>query len=74
MVICDADDFVEPLPRSLVRSARTAEMVGGSVDVSRLNSVVVQAWRPSPTADGLPNGGGFLPYVVGCNCSLWRGV
>lgn len=75
VAICDADDAVEPdWLEALVLSARTAEMVGGSVDVSGLNSAVIQAWRPSPTAEGLPNGGGFLPYVVGCNCALWRDV
>lgn len=75
VAICDADDAVEPTwLEALVRSAQKAEMVGGSVDVSRLNSAVVQAWRPSPTDHGLPNGAGFLPHVVGCNCALWRDV
>jgi GT2 family glycosyltransferase len=75
VAICDADDAVDPnWLEALVRAAREAEMVGGSVDVSGLNSAVVQAWRPSPTAHGLPEGGGFLPYVVGCNCALWRDV
>lgn len=75
LAICDADDAVDPTwLEALVRAARNAEIVGGHVDVSRLNSPLVQAWRPSPTRDGLPDGGGFLRYVVGANCAVWRDV
>jgi glycosyltransferase involved in cell wall biosynthesis len=75
VAICDADDVVEPdWLTALSVVARDAELVGGHVDVAALNTPLVQAWRPSPTADGLPDGGGFLPYVVGCNCALWRDV
>ncbi len=75
LAICDADDAVEPdWLEALARAAREAEIVGGHVDVTKLNPPMVQVWRPSPTRAGLPDGGGFLRYVVGCNCAVWRDV
>lgn len=75
IAICDSDDVVDPgWLDALVAAARHAEIVGGHVDVSALNDQRVQAWRPSPTRHGLPDGGGFLPYVVGANCAVWKDV
>jgi glycosyltransferase involved in cell wall biosynthesis len=75
IAICDSDDVVEPdWIDALVRAAADAELVGGHLDVSRLNSTLVQAWRPSPTEGGLPQGLDFLPYVAGSNCALWKDV
>ncbi len=75
IAICDSDDVVTPLwLDALARGAREAELVGGHLDVELLNTPQVQAWRPSPTVDGLPSGLEFLPYVAGSNCAIWRRV
>jgi glycosyltransferase involved in cell wall biosynthesis len=75
IAICDSDDVVTPgWIDALVRAAADAELVGGHLDISRLNSALVQAWRPSPTEAGLPDGLEFLPYVAGSNCALWKDV
>jgi GT2 family glycosyltransferase len=75
IAICDSDDVVTPgWLDGLSRSARSAEMVGGHLDVTVLNPPLLQAWRPSPTEHGLPLGLDFLPYVAGSNCAIWRDV
>jgi len=75
IAICDSDDVATPTwLDALSQSARRAELVGGHLDVALLNTPKVQAWRPSPTVDGLPTGLEFLPYVAGSNCAIWRDV
>ncbi|HWE55683.1 MAG TPA: glycosyltransferase [Acidimicrobiales bacterium] len=75
LVFCDADDLVDDgWIGSLTVAASVADMVGGRVDTEVLNDATTRAWRPSPTANGLPVGLDFLPHVVGANFAIWKDV
>jgi glycosyltransferase involved in cell wall biosynthesis len=73
---CDADDIVAGgWIDALVAAADDADMVGGTVDLDRLNTprtVARRGWRPA--TDHLPVALGFLPEVAGGNCAIWRRV
>lgn len=73
LAFCDADDVVSPSwLRLLVQSAGAADIVGGSLEGTRLNSPAVSAcYDPaSPTAPHLD----FLPAAAGSNLGVWAGV
>ncbi|RIJ77271.1 glycosyltransferase [Nakamurella silvestris] len=75
ILICDADDEVhEDWISDLVDAAATADLVGGSVTVEKLNSAPAQQWRPLPRAGTLPGKLNFLPFARGCNIAVWRDV
>ena len=75
VVICDDDDLVRPgWLRALVRAATTADLVGGALDVERLNVPSVRAWHRRPPTDRAPLALAFWPYAVGCNMAVWRDV
>jgi GT2 family glycosyltransferase len=73
---CDADDIVaDGWVDALVAAADDADMLGGTVDLDRLNTprtVARRGWRPA--TDHLPVTLGFLPDVAGGNCAIWRRV
>lgn len=72
---CESDDLVEPgWIAGLVDAAKSYDVVGGALDVVRINSELALAWRSwSPPPDRLPSAMG-LPILVGANCAVWREV
>lgn len=75
LLICDADDVVHPnWVAAMQEGLRSAEMVGGSLEVESLNSPAAVAVRPLDSVDSLPSLLGFLPYAVGCNVGIRRTV
>lgn len=75
VALCDADDIVSPgWLAALVDVAGTADIVGGTFDVSTLNTQRSIAWRGMD-----PHGSPYapfdhLPYAPGGNCAVWRDV
>jgi glycosyltransferase involved in cell wall biosynthesis len=71
LVFCDADDEVAPgWIAALVRAGEQADLVGGAIEVEKLNGHV-RAWRREVPLDGLPVKLDFLPAVPGGNCGMW---
>ncbi len=79
ILVCDADDVVSPCwLASLAAAAYHSDLVGGKIDVERLNDPIVRSWWTSQPDDDLPVSQGFLRYAVGANCgvraSVWRAL
>jgi GT2 family glycosyltransferase len=75
LVLCDADDVVEPgWLAAMAEAAPHADLLGGSFDEETLNSPDLRRWRPSRAADALPVSHGFMAFAVGSNCALRRSV
>jgi GT2 family glycosyltransferase len=74
IAICDADDVVEPgWLEAIVSGLGEADLVGGRVDVDRLNGPQDRgADEGRPPRDGITKVPGFFPYVVGCNLGMRR--
>jgi glycosyltransferase involved in cell wall biosynthesis len=72
---CESDDLVDPgWIAGLVSAAATHDLVGGALDVTRINTELALAWRAWwPPPDRLPSAMG-LTIVVGANCAVWRDV
>jgi GT2 family glycosyltransferase len=70
---CKAATADEKWAESMVDALAADDLVGGHLDVARLNPVDVQRWRPLPE-DRLPTAMSFLPYAPGANCGLRRRV
>jgi glycosyltransferase involved in cell wall biosynthesis len=74
IAICDADDEVSPGWLSAhVAAAAGADVLGGSLELERLNPPRTVRWRDVST-DSLSMAMGFLPFAQGCNVALWRWV
>jgi glycosyltransferase involved in cell wall biosynthesis len=74
IAFCDGDDVVDPqwLTR-LYEAVATADLVGGALEVDRLNSPEAIYWRGgAPTVGGLPIALGFLPSIIGANFAVRR--
>jgi glycosyltransferase involved in cell wall biosynthesis len=72
LAFCDADDAVDRgWLRALVDAANTYDLVGGYLDVERLNATTVQRWRRPLTTTELPVALGYLPYAVSANFGIW---
>ena len=76
VAFCDADDVVAPdWLEGLVAAAESADVVGGRLDIERLNDERWRALRPPPQPrPELHVSHGFLPYAAGCNMAVWRDV
>jgi glycosyltransferase involved in cell wall biosynthesis len=76
VLVCDADDVVEPSwIAAMVRAAETADVLGGGFDESSLNDPVSRSWRRPHPDDGLPTAvNRFLPYAVSANCGVRSSV
>lgn len=74
VAVCDADDVVSPgwLSALVAQVHAGFSVVGGAIDVTALNDVVRQAWRPGPPRDRLPEKLGFKPYAIGANLAVRR--
>ncbi len=76
LAFCDGDDVVAAgWLAALAHAARTADLVGGALEHRRLNGDDPLAWPPEPVNRGLLTGGhGYLTFVPGGNCAVWRDV
>lgn len=75
VVFCDADDIVDPAWVGAMDAALARDdVVGGHLEVERVNPPEVISWAGSPTGSGLPAAMGYLPYAVGANLGLNRQV
>lgn len=74
IAICDADDVVSPgWLEAFVAASPTADLLGGSLELERLNDPKAVRWRdihPRSLNVSLR----FLPFPQGCNVALWRRV
>lgn len=75
ILFCDADDVVDPgWVAAMSAALDTDDVVGGHLEVTRVNPPEVLAWATSPTTAGLPVTMGHLPYAVGANLGVRRAV
>lgn len=75
IAFCDADDeAAEGWLDALARAARTADVIGGMLELGRLNPPRIRAWRDDEEPDGLELQHEFLPAIPGGNCGMWRDV
>ncbi|HEX2701262.1 MAG TPA: glycosyltransferase [Acidimicrobiales bacterium] len=73
IAFCDADDRAEPdWLEEIVAVALTADMVGGFVDITKINDPVVRRWRPEYPRDAFPFSG--PPAAHGANMAIWKDV
>ena len=75
IVLCDADDEVDPgWLRAMVRALATCEHVGGRIDEVVLNDGAVSGWTRPFRSDGLQVALELLPYATGASCGIRRDV
>jgi GT2 family glycosyltransferase len=73
LVFCDADDIVHPQwLGAMVQGAGQFDLVGGALEVSRLNPPEVEVARPNPQGTALPIGARHLRYAIGANFAVRR--
>jgi GT2 family glycosyltransferase len=76
ILVCDADDVVEPgWITAMARAAATADVLGGALDDASLNDPVLLAWRgPRPNGSLPTTVNDFLPYAIGANFGIRASV
>ena len=75
LVICDADDVVQPgWLKAIVAAATTHDLVGGRCRAELISSPLVVAWRGELPADRLPRAIDAHPFAPGGNCAVWVDV
>ena len=73
VAFCDDDDVVsEQWLRSLRDGLSDADLVGGALELSTLNTPETLAWRDPLQQDELPTVHGYLPYAMSCNMAVRR--
>lgn len=74
LLFCDADDEVAPgWMGAMVQGLRDADLVGGAIEVARLNPARVQAGYPNLASD-LQLGRHGLRFATGCSMGIHRAV
>lgn len=74
ILFCDADDEVDPQwLDSMAAALRTADIVGGALEVERLNSPEVRSGYANLHND-LQSGRHALPFATGCSMGIRREV
>lgn len=68
VLFCDADDVVRPgWVAAMVSALERDDIVGGRIDVTRINSPEVQSWTGHPPEDGLSMTMRYRPHATGAN-------
>lgn len=71
ILFCDADDVVGPgWVAAMVAGLASADLVGGRLEVDRLNSPEAIARVPAPPQDALPMCMRFRPYAIGATIGV----
>lgn len=75
VAFCDADDVAcQDWLKELSRAAQTADIVGGALELDRLNDPPVREWRNDEASDDLEVQHGFMRAAPGGNCGIWADV
>jgi len=75
VLFCDTDDVVRPgWIAAMVAGLDRFDIVGGRIDVTRINSPEVQSWTGHPPADVLPMTMKYRSHAIGANLGLRREV
>jgi glycosyltransferase involved in cell wall biosynthesis len=75
VALCDADDVVVPgWLDAMVEAAAAADLVGGALDDTTLNTAESVVWRGLRPQGELLARLDHLPYAPGGNCAVWRDV
>ncbi|MFF3674483.1 glycosyltransferase [Streptomyces sp. NPDC002120] len=75
VLFCDCDDEAAPgWIAGMVEALGRADVVGGPLDLTRLNPPAVRAWRGDPELRRLPVTMRFLPYATGANLGVRTSV
>ena len=75
ILFCDADDVVRPgWVVAMSAALQRDDLVGGAVDVSRINDAAQVASVPLPPMDRLPTTMRYRSYATGANLGVRRGV
>lgn len=75
LLFCDGDDVVAgDWIEAMCEAAVKADLVGGHVDLERLNPPAVRAWRSPLTPGALPYPMRLWAHVIGGNFAVWRDV
>jgi len=68
VLFCDADDVVRPgWVAAMVAALDHDDIVGGRIDVTRINAPEVQSWTGHPPVDGLAMTMKYRPHATGAN-------
>jgi glycosyltransferase involved in cell wall biosynthesis len=75
VLLCDADDVVAgDWVREMSAALDHLDLVGGSLEYTRLNSPFLQRTRPHLGTEELVRAVDGVPYVVTANMGIWRTV
>jgi glycosyltransferase involved in cell wall biosynthesis len=75
LLICDADDVVQPgWLAAMVRASASYSMVGGRCVAALISDPMAVAWRGELPADRLPVALDTHPFVPGGNCAVHVGA
>ena len=75
VLFCDADDVVRPgWLAAMVAALDRFDIVGGRVDVTRINTAEVQSWTGAPPTDGLAMTMRYRPHATGACMGAKRAV
>ena len=76
LAFCDADDVADPgWLAGLVAGTRGADLVGGRLELERLNDPLTRHWRAMSEDDtSSPSALGYLHYAIGANFAVRRAI
>jgi glycosyltransferase involved in cell wall biosynthesis len=75
LAFCDADDLVSSgWLEGMAAAAERADLVGGAVELSHLNTSQTRAGRLVATDSLQGAKDSWLPYALSANCGVWRDV
>jgi GT2 family glycosyltransferase len=75
VLFCDSDDEVrDGWVEAMTRALDDADLVGGPLEVARINAPDVVAAVPTPPVDRLPTAMRYLPYATGANLGVRKNV
>jgi glycosyltransferase involved in cell wall biosynthesis len=75
LLFCDADDeAARGWVEAMASAATEHDLLGGAIDVERLNTARVRGWVEQTQWERLPRVLDFLPYSLSANLGIWRDV
>lgn len=76
LAFCDADDVADSRwLAALLEGAQDADLVGGRLELEKLNAPLTRRWRAMSEDDSrCPSALGYLHYAVGANFAVRRGI
>jgi glycosyltransferase involved in cell wall biosynthesis len=75
LAFCDADDVAHPAwLRGLAHAAGRGDLVGGAIEVQKLNDPLTRSWHVLSPRQRALDGFGFLSFCSGSNTGVWAEV